>query len=93
MPWKEVKTKSIAKKMGVDIDRIREKRRLIDLIIKARKKTGLTQAQLAKKLKVSQVRISHIESGIEKSKVSFEILFDILKCLGYQCKVVARKAA
>jgi len=42
---------------------------------------------------VSQARIAQIESGIGTAKISFDVLFNILVALGYDYRVVTRKAA
>lgn len=83
----------VAEMLGANINDIREKQRLIDLIVKARKKKKLSQASLAKKVGVSQARIAQIESGVGTSKVTFDILFNILTVLGYDYRVVTKEAA
>jgi transcriptional regulator with XRE-family HTH domain len=93
MPWKEVSMESLAKTLGVSLAEVREKQRLIDLIVKARKARKLSQAALAKRIGVSQSRIAQIESGVGTARVSFDILLNILVELGYEFRVVAKKAA
>lgn len=93
MPWKTVTVEEIAKSLGVDIWEIREKRRLMILIARERKAKGMSQAALAKKIEVTQGRIAQIESGIGTSRVSFDVLLAILTKLGYQFKIVTKKAA
>ena len=93
MPWKEVSMESLAKSLGVNLAEVREKQRLIDLIIKVRKARRLSQSALAKRIGVTQSRIAQIESGIGTSNVSFDVLLNILVELGYEFRVVAKKAA
>ena len=93
MAWKEMSIEEVAEILGANINDIREKQRLIDLIVKARKKKKLSQASLAKKVGVSQARIAQIESGVGTSKVTFDILFNILTVLGYDYRVVTKEAA
>lgn len=50
-----------------------------------RKKTGLTQRQLAKKLKISQQIISRIESG--RQNITLVTLYEIAAALGSECIV------
>lgn len=93
MAWKEMTVDELAKSLGVDASEVREKQRLIHLITTTRKKKGLSQAALAKKVGVSQGRIAQIESGIGTGKISFDVLLTILTTLGYHYKVVMTKAA
>lgn len=93
MPWKTVTAAEFSKAHGLDIKEIKEKQHLMLLIAKERKSRGMTQAALAKKIGVTQGRIAQIESGIGTSRTSFDVLLAILTKLGYQFKIVARKAA
>lgn len=93
MAWKEMNVDELAKSAGVDIHEIREKHRLIELIKKARKEKKMSQVQLAKKVGVTQGRIAQIESRVGTAKVTLEILLSILKHLGYEYRIVAKKAA
>lgn len=93
MSWKELTLPELADSLGVSIAEVREKQRLIDLIIKVRRDRHLSQAALAKKLGISQSRIAQIESGVGTSSVSFDVLLGILVTLGYDFKVVAKVAA
>ena len=93
MPWKDSSVAELAKSMGADLAEIREKQRLIDMIVRIRRARKVSQAALAKKLGVSQSRVAQIESGIGTAKVSFDVIFHILTSLGYDYKVVTRKAA
>lgn len=93
MPWKEVTLRELAKSVGANVSEVREKQRLIAMIVRTRKAQELSQAGLAKKIGVSQARIAQIESGIGTAKVSFDVLFNILVALGYDYRVVTTKAA
>ena len=93
MAWKEISIEKLAKSLGANVAEIREKQRLVGLIVKARKEKKLSQAALAKKLGISQARIAQIESGVGTAKVTFDVLFNMLVALGLDYKVVTRKAA
>jgi transcriptional regulator with XRE-family HTH domain len=93
MPWKEMSVEQLAKSLGANVTEVREKQRLITMIIKVRKAKKMSQAVLAKKLGVSQARVAQIESGVGTSKISFDVIFSILTALGYDYRVTTRKAA
>lgn len=93
MTWKEMSVEEIAKSLGVDIAEVQEKQNLVCLIIKARKAEGLSQAALAEKIGVTQSRIAQIESGVGMSNVTFDLLLNILSVLGYNFKIITKKAA
>ena len=93
MAWKELSIEQLAKSLGANISEVREKHRLIAMIIKVRKAKKVSQAALAKKLGVSQARIAQIESGIGTASVTFDIIFNVLVALGYNYRVTTRKAA
>jgi transcriptional regulator with XRE-family HTH domain len=93
MAWKEISIEELAKSLGANVTEIREKQRLVGLIVKTRKAKKLFQATLARKLGISQARIAQIESGVGTAKVTFDVLFNILVALGYDYRVVTKKAA
>lgn len=93
MAWKEISIEELAKSLGANVTEIREKQRLVGLIVKARKAKKLSQAALAKKLGISQARIAQIESGVGTAKVTFDVLFNMLVALGFDYRVVTKKAA
>ena len=93
MAWKEMTVEELAKSLGSNITEVREKQKLIAMIIKIRKAKKLSQAALAKKLDISQARVAQIESGIGTAQITFDILFNILVALGYDYRVVTTKAA
>ncbi len=93
MAWKKTSIEKIAESLGIDVSEVREKQNLIRLIIKARKNQGISQAVLAKKVGVTQGRIAQIESGIGTSRISFDVLLNTLTMLGYQFRIISKKAA
>jgi transcriptional regulator with XRE-family HTH domain len=93
MPWKEVSSEKLAKALGINESEVREKQHLIAMIAEVRKKKGLSQAALAKKVGVSQGRIAQIESGVGTRNISFDVLFGILLQLGYDFRITYRKVA
>jgi len=93
MAWKEISIEELAKSLGANVTEIREKQRLVGLIVKTRKAKKLSQVALAKKLGISQARIAQIESGVGTAKVTFDVLFNMLVALGYDYRVVTKKAA
>ncbi len=93
MAWKELSIEELAKSLGANISEIREKQRLVKLIVKTRKAKKLSQSSLAKTLGISQGRVAQIESGVGTAKVTFDVLFNMLIALGFDYRVVTRKAA
>ena len=93
MPWKEISVEQLAKSLGANVTEVREKQRLINMIVKVRKAKKMSQVMLAKKLGVSQARVAQIESGGGTAKISFDVIFSILTALGYDYRVTTRKAA
>jgi predicted XRE-type DNA-binding protein len=93
MAWKELSIEELAEELGANISEIREKQRLVKLIVKTRKAKKLSQASLAKTIGISQARVAQIESGVGTAKVTFDVLFNMLIALGLDYRVVTRKAA
>jgi predicted XRE-type DNA-binding protein len=93
MPFKKIELNKLASDLGVNYFEMKEKQRLIDRIRNLRKEQNLSQAQLAEKIGVSQSRIAQIESGIGTSKISFDVIFNIIHELGFNCEVRLKKAA
>ena len=91
MAWEELDIEEWAKEKGVDINELRRKEKLIKKIIRARKNLGLTQKDLAYRVGVSQSRISQIESRIKVDRITFDVLFSVLKAMGFELSVTARK--
>lgn len=93
MAWKEMSVDELAESLGVNPIEVREKQKLIQLVIKFRKKAGISQVALAKKVGVTQSRIAQIESGIGTSKITFDVLLNILSVLGYEFRIGLKKVA
>jgi len=93
MAFKEVSVDELAKSLGINANEVREKQRLIQQIVKTRKNLKLSQAALAKKVGVTQGRIAQIESGIGTSKITFDVLLNMLTFLGFDFKIVSKRAA
>ncbi len=93
MAWKEMTIEELAKSLGVNPIEVREKQRLVALLVKTRKRKGISQAALAKVVGVSQGRIAQIESGVGTAQVTFDILLNLLVVLGYDFKITTRSAA
>lgn len=93
MAFKEMSIDEIAKSLGVNAVEVREKQKLISLIVKARKELKISQVKLAKKMGLSQGRIAQIESGVGTSKVTFDVLLNVLNVLGYDFKIMPKRAA
>ena len=93
MAWKEVNVEELAKSLGANVAEVREKQRLVKVIVNTRKEKNLSQAALAKKLGISQARVAQIESGVGTAKVTFDVLFNMLVTLGFDYKVVTKRAA
>jgi DNA-binding XRE family transcriptional regulator len=93
MPWKEMSANQLAKSLGINPAEVREKQKLIELIVEARKDKGISQAALAKKIGVSQGRIAQIESGVGTAKVTFDVLLNVLRELGFDFKIIPRRVA
>ncbi len=58
-----------------------------------REKVGLSQAQVAKKAKVSQPMIARLESGDHRRTPTIETIHRILNILGYQLILEVKPAA
>lgn len=93
MAFKEVSVEALAKELGLDPFEVREKHRLIEVIKKARRDQKISQADLGKRVGVTQGRIAQIESGLGTSRVTFEVLLFVLRELGYEYRIVARRVA
>ncbi len=61
------------------------------LISNLRTKSGLSQAELARKTKLSQPAIARIEKGDPSRTPTFETIFKILKALGYEMSIHVQK--
>ena len=93
MAWKEMSVEEIADSLGVSVGEVRAKQDLIQLIVKLRRAKKLSQHDLARKVGVTQGRIAQIETSIGTSRISFDVLLNILSVLGCGFKIVPKKAA
>ena len=93
MAFKEMSIDELAKSLGVNASEVREKQKLISLIVKTRKERNISQVKLAKKVGVSQGRIAQIESGVGTSKITFDVLLSVLSTLGYDFKILPKLVA
>ncbi len=93
MPWLSMSLDEFTASLGLDPYEKAQKHSLINQIITLRKQRRLSQAQLAKKVGVSQAQIAKIESRLNTYNVSFEALFKIFAALGYICKITTKKRA
>ena len=71
---------------------ITTKNNIIATIVKARKKQGLSQKELAEMLGTTQSVISRIENGLSKN-ITLDYLMKIICALGLSSKTVIKKAA
>ena len=65
----------------IDIELIKQKKKLIAKLVKARNEQGLTQGELAKMLETKQPAIARMESGLV-SEVSLDFLARVALILG-----------
>lgn len=93
MAFKEMSIEELADSLKVNLSEVREKQKLISIIIKERKAMKMSQAALAKKVGVTQGRIAQIESGVGTSKITFDVLLNVLIALGFDFKISAKRAA
>lgn len=93
MGFKTVDLRVLSEELGVNYFEVKEKQRLIERIVKLRGDHGLSQIELGKMIGVSQGRIAQIESGVGTSRISFDVIFNIIHALGFNCEVRLRKAA
>lgn len=93
MAFKEMSLEEIANTLKVNLSEVREKQKLIALIVKERKIQKISQATLAKKVGVTQGRIAQIETGIGTAKITFDVLLNVLLTLGFDFKIQAKRAA
>ena len=61
------------------------------LIADLRSKSGMSQADLAKRAKVSQPLIARLEVGDKRRIPSFDTVFKILKALGYRMEINVKR--
>lgn len=61
------------------------------LISDLREKTGLSQAELARKAKISQPMVARLEKGDHQRTPTFDTIYKILKALGYVMSINVQK--
>ncbi|MDO8876381.1 MAG: helix-turn-helix transcriptional regulator [Pseudolabrys sp.] len=86
MKWKEFK-ESLLKDPEVrkEYDALEEEFALIEAVAKARLRSGLTQAQLAKRMKTTQSTVARLESG--RGKPSTSTLRRFAEATGHRLKI------
>ncbi len=62
------------------------------LVSELRARTGLSQAELARKAGVSQPMIARLEKGDSRRTPTFDTIFRLLSVLGYTISLHVRKA-
>ncbi len=60
---------------------------LLDIFLKARKMTGLTQDQIAKRMNTSRPVVARIESGGQKHSPSIRTLQKYASAVGFRLKI------
>lgn len=68
-----------------EYDALEEEFALIEAVAKARLRSGLTQAQLAKRMKTTQSTVARLESG--RGKPSTRTLARFAKATGHRLKI------
>ncbi len=74
------KIKSAYARQGAELE-------LLDIFLKARKMTGLTQNEIAKRMKTSRPVIARIESGGQKHSPSIRTLQKYATAIGFRLKI------
>ena len=93
MPWQTIDLETWAEELGVNIEELRQKDRLIAQIVETRKALKLTQNQLADLVGVSQPRIAQIENRVKINTITFDVLLNILRVLGFEINITACRTA
>lgn len=89
MPWQKIDLETWAEELGINLEELRQKDRLIEQIVETRSALKLTQRQLADLVGVSQPRIAQIENRVKIGTVTFDVLLNILRVLGYEIHITA----
>jgi DNA-binding XRE family transcriptional regulator len=76
----------------VEMELIRQKKKAIEKLKKAREKKGLTQTQLAKLVETKQPAIARMEAG-DVGSVSFDFIFKVALVLGTPISLKPPKTA
>lgn len=88
-----LKTKLKSKGFAVAYEEIKMHLKVAKVIEELRVKEGLTQAQLAKKAKVSQPMIARLERGDQNRTPTLATINKVLSALGYEADLIIKKAA
>jgi DNA-binding XRE family transcriptional regulator len=80
---KELKTKELC----IAFDEQRFYLQIAHLISELRAKCEISQAELAKRAKVTQPQVARLEKGDSKRKPTFNTIYKILKALGYEMSI------
>ena len=70
-----------------EYDALDEEFRLLDEILKARAESGLTQAQVAKRIGTTQSAVARLESSLGRHSPSMSTLKRYASALGYKVQV------
>ena len=73
------------------VDEFIGKKKLAVMMKEIREKEHLTQAQLAAKARVAQSVIARIETGSSKTLPRLDLFNTILRSVGYETSIVAKK--
>lgn len=88
-----LKSKLKDKEISIHYEEIKMHLKIAKTIEDIRLKSGLTQAQLAKKAKVSQPMIARLEKGDQDRVPTLSTINKVLTALGYEADLTIRKAS
>jgi len=90
---KYLKAKLKDKEISISYDEVKMHLKIARIIEDLRLKSGLTQAQLAKKAGVSQPMIARLERGDQDRVPTLSTINKVLSALGYEADLTIKKAA
>lgn len=91
IPFEEILERELKKKeVKLLFDERRFYLQVARLIAELRAKSGLSQAEVAKKARVSQPLIARLERGDQTRTPTFDTVFKILKALGYSLTITVK---
>jgi predicted transcriptional regulator len=88
-----LKSKLKDKEIQIVYEEVKMHLKIAEIIEKIRIKSGLTQAQLAKKAKVSQPMIARLERGDQDRIPTLSTINKIFSALGYEASLTIKKIA
>jgi DNA-binding XRE family transcriptional regulator len=92
LPFEELLQKELKnKELKFLFDERRFYLQIARLISELRAKSGLSQAELAKRAGVSQPLIARLERGDDRRAPTFDTIFKILKALGYSLELSVKR--